>query len=238
MKSLCIKTNNSNLLEYLLNELKYTDIPDICFCKNKFKHYNNIIIHYTGKDSSLFYSKISTILSLLIIDEVEKELLKKLILRNYFYFDSTEREKIIETCYELISENFTILFDQKLNCLYKNFLGYISEHKSIVLSGFINFRLKDYTKILDEIVSDAVNTFLLEKEYLEFISLLKLYINSQSSNCSLVHLIYTPTESVLLNENKEAIPLTDNIFRVKYLSDINFSNNDYILNTLLNLLSK
>ena len=45
MKSLCIKTNNSNLLQYLLNELKHFELPDICFSLRKFKHYNNIIIH-------------------------------------------------------------------------------------------------------------------------------------------------------------------------------------------------
>ena len=67
MKSLCIKTNNSNLLEYLFQELKTINIPDICFCQNQFKHYKNIIIHYTGKDLSFFYSKMSSLLSLLIL---------------------------------------------------------------------------------------------------------------------------------------------------------------------------
>ena len=93
-----------------------------------------------------------------------------------------------------------------------------------------------HAAITTNLVNEAVNSFLLEKEYLEFISLLKLYINSQSSDCNLVHLIYSPAESILLDENKEIIPLTDEIFKAKYLSDISFSNNDYILNTLLNLL--
>lgn len=236
MKSLCIKTNNSNLLEYLIQELQTSNIQDICFCGNQFKHYKNIIIHYTGKDNSIFYSKISAILSLLVIDEIEEEILKKLILQNYFYFDAVERKKILEICYDISSENFTTLFDKKLNSLYEKFYEYITKNKSIVLSGFINFRIKNYIHILDEIVNESVNSYLLEKEYLEFISLLKLYINSQTSECSLVHLIYAPTESILLDQNKENIPLTDDIFKAKYLSDISFSNNDYILNTLLNLL--
>lgn len=236
MKSLCIKTNNSNLLEYLIQELQGSNIPDICFCQNQFKHYKNIIIHYTGKDYSLFYSKISAILSLLVIDEIEEEILKKLILQNYFYFDAVERKKILEICYDINSENFTTIFDKKLNSLYESFYEYLIENKCIFISGFINFRIKNYINILSEVLDEAVNTFLLEKEYLEFISLLKLYINSQTSECSLVHLIYAPTESILLNQNKENIPLTDDIFKAKYLSDISFSNNDYILNTLLNLL--
>ena len=45
MKSLCIKTNNTNTLEYLLNEFKLLELNNIYFSQNEFKHYKNIIIH-------------------------------------------------------------------------------------------------------------------------------------------------------------------------------------------------
>ena len=61
MKSLCIKTNNTNTLEYLLNEFKLLELNNIYFSQNEFKHYKNIIIHYTGKDNNLFINKISSI---------------------------------------------------------------------------------------------------------------------------------------------------------------------------------
>ena len=90
--------------------------------------------------------------------------------------------------------------------------------------------------ILDRIVTESVNQFVVEKEYNEFISLLKLYINSQTSNCNLVHLIYLKNESILLDENKEIINISKDIFNAKYLSDISFSSNDFTLNSLLTLL--
>ena len=93
-------------------------------------------------------------------------------------------------------------------------------------------------KILDDIVTDSVNQYIVNKEYLEFISLLKLYIKSQNSTCSFVHLIYLENESFLLNENKELINISKEAFNTKYLSDISFSSNDFILNTLLSLLPK
>ena len=67
MKSLCIKTNNTNTLEYLLNEFKLLELNNIYFSQNEFKHYKNIIIHYTGKDNNLFINKISSILYFLAI---------------------------------------------------------------------------------------------------------------------------------------------------------------------------
>ena len=71
---------------------------------------------------------------------------------------------------------------------------------------------------------------------MEFISLLKLYINSQSPKTNIVHLIYRKKDSLLLDENKNIIPLDDSVYQAKYLSDISFSQNDYILNTLLTIL--
>ena len=77
MKSLCIKTNNTRLLDYLLNELRSLEIKNVCFTVKKFRHYKNIIIHYNGKNLASFYSVISNILSFLVIDELEESFLKK-----------------------------------------------------------------------------------------------------------------------------------------------------------------
>lgn len=238
MKSLCIKTNNSDLLNYLLNELKTIELKDICFSKNEFKQYKNIIIHYSGNDEAQFLSKISSMLCFLVIDELEETLLKRLIMQNYFYFDTSEREKILAICFDIMADDFTHLFDKKYKILYDIFYPFLSSHKAIVLNGFINFRLKDYLSLLDDIINEAVNSYVIEKEYLEFISLLKLYINSQAYGCDLVHIIFSSSESILLDENKNLIVVSDAIFKAKYLSDISFSTNDYILNSLLTLLPK
>ena len=240
MKSLCIKTNNSDLLKYLLNELKELELADVCFSLHQFKHYKNIIIHYTGENETLFLEKISSILSLLVIDELEETFINKIILEHYFYFDCNERKDILNLCFDIMSNDFSDIFDKKFKLLYNVFYNFLLDNKSLYLQGFTNFRLKSYFKVLDDIVAEAVNCFVVEKEYLEFVSLLKLYINSQDSSCNLVHLIYTSNEeeSILLDENKEIINISHHNLNAKYLSDISFSSNDYTLNTLLTLLPK
>ncbi len=238
MKSICIKTNNSNLLDYLLNELNYIEIEPVYISSNKFKNYKNVIVHYRGNDNKKFIHEISCILSCLVLDELEEKFLKNIIQKNYFYFNSNEREHILEICFDTFSNDFNTYFDKRYNCLINNFESYLMDNKSIVLSGFINFRLKNYMSILEDVVDEAVNAFVIEKEYFEFVSLLKMYINSQSTNCELVHLVYNNENSVLLDENKKVINISDNIFKAKYLSDISFSSNDYALNSLLTLLPK
>ncbi len=238
MKSVCIKTNNSNLLNYLLNELDYIEIEPVYISSNKFKHYNNIVVHYRGNDNEKFIHEISCILSCLVIDELEELFLKNLILKNYFYFNFNERKHILDMCFEIFTDDFNLHFDKKYNSLINSFETYLTENKSLVLSGFINFRIKDYMLILEEVVDQAVNAFVIEKEYLEFVSLLKVYINSQSSNCDIIHLIYSNENSILLDTDKNVINISDDIFKAKYLSDISFSSNDFALNGLLTLLPK
>ncbi len=238
MKSICIKTNMSNLLDYLLNEFKALNLDNICFSSNSFKNYRNIIIHYKGENEKQFISEVSSILSYLVLDEMEEKILKNLIFKNYFYFDSLERQKILDICMEISSEDISNYFEQKFDYLCTSFNNYIQKHKTIVLSGFVNFRLPKYFSLLESIIDDAVNMYLFEKEYLEFISLLKLYINSQKSKTNTVHLIYIKDDPILLDENKNIINITSDLSKVKYLSDISFSTNDFILNTLLNLIPK
>ena len=238
MKSICIKTNNENLLDYLLNELDYIEVKPVAISKNQFKNYKNIIIHYSGNDNKKFVHEVSCILSCLVIDELEESFLKMILLKNYFYFNSTEMKHILELCYEIFSDDFNTYFDKKHNLLIDSFENYLITNKSIILTGFINFRIKNYMTILEDVVDEAVNSFVVEKEYLEFIALLKMYVNSQNSNCDVVHLIYNKNNSTLLDKDKNQINVSDNIFKAKYLSDISFSSNDYALNTLLTLVPK
>ena len=238
MKSVCIKTNDSNLLNYLLNEFEYIDIEPVYISSNEFKNYKNIIIHYRGDENDKFIHELSCILSCLVIDELEESFLKKILFKNYFYFNSNDRKHILDICFDILTDNFSTYFDKKYNCLIKTFSDYFYINKCIILTGFINFRLKDYLIILENLIDEAVNTFVIEKEYFEFVSLLKMYINSQDSNCDLIHLVYNNENSILLDENKNIINVSDEVFKAKYLSDITFSSNDFALNGLLTLIPK
>lgn len=236
MKSLCIKTNNSNLINYLLNELNYLKLDNICFVSKRFKHYNNIIIHYKGENNSLFIDKISKILSLLIIDELEEDFIYNILIENYFYFNFNERKQIMDICFDIMAEDISFEYNKKFKILYNIFFDYLIENTKLYLTGFTTFRLKPYLNILDDIVTEAVNSFVIEKEYLEFVSLLKLYINSEKSNCELIHIIYSNSNTILLDKDKHIIDVSQNLLDTKILSDISFSTNDYTLNTLLTLL--
>lgn len=236
LKSFCIKTNNNRVVDYLLNKFETVELEDLYISKLQFKFYNNFIVHYKGNDLDSFYNIFSSIISSTIIEFYEKDIIKHIITSNYFYFTDIEQRKILD-----IVNNY--LYNSELieSCIRKDSINiscieYFSNNKSAILDGFVNFRIKDYIKIIDYIVDMAVNKFVIDREYTEFIDLLKCYINSKDCGTTDVHLIYQNEESVLLDASKKIINLDASILNSKYLSDITFSSNDYTLNTLLTLL--
>lgn len=188
-----------------------------------------------GKDISEFYDIVSEILASCIIFYYEDFFINKIINYEYLYFSNIEKEKIFDVCTEILSdseENYI----SRYSIVKENVYSYIENEKSMILDGFVLFRLYNYVKILNNLVETAVNRYLIEKEYFEFIDILKLYVNSSDVTKQLVHLIYNNNKAILIDEHLNPISTQDDKLTAKYLSDINFSENDYVLNALLNII--
>ena len=236
MKSFCIKINNNSILNYLFDRFSLLELDNLYLSSNSFKIYDNIIVHYSGSNVPLFYDCICSILTDAILKFYEPVVLKNELNSNLFYFSCSEKERILELCnYE--SSIKSEFFRDKYFSIYNSFSKYIEEHHSIVLNGFFNFRLAEYHETLDYILNTCINRYLIEREYFEFINILKLYISSNISKVSNIHLVYFNNISILLDDNKKIIDSkSKEYFNAKFLSDITFSDNDYILNYLLNTL--
>lgn len=237
IKSFVIKTNNCNILNYIIGTFKSNTPNNFYLSKNKFKIYDNVIIHYTGNDENVFYTYISSIIQHTVLKFYENKILYNFINYDYFYFADDEKDDIFDISQEILEENET-LYNTRKNTLYHICYNYVKNNKSMILDGFVNFRIREYSIALNEIVAEAASTFTIKKEYNEFIHLLKSYINATPSTTNEVHLVYFNDDSLLLDENKNIININKSISNAKYLSDISFSSNDYCLNTLLNILPK
>lgn len=231
MKSYCIKINDKKIITYLLNRIEKIDFNNIYYCSKEFKKYSNVILHYKGNEIEEFKNFFADLLTETIIQFYEEKILTRMLNSNYFYFDEYEKNIILENC-EKINK---FERETKYEIIFNEIRKYIDEDSRIVLEGLINFRIKKYIQSLDDIIDMAVNQYIIEKEYTEFISLLKTYIKTTKSEIPILHLIYSNGESILLDENKNIVSITDNIFNAKYLSDISFSSNDFALNTILSI---
>ena len=242
MVSLCIKTNNNSTIDYLMLHIGKINFENIVFVKKNFSKYTNIIVHYIGNNIPEFYNELASIITNCIIDKYEDSIIYKLLLLNYFYFDEIDMNIIKNNCKLLIENKHSDTVSVETNIanrtkyLWASVLRYISYNKSIFLDGFITFRTGEYINCLDEILDFAVSQFVVNREYAEFIEMLKIYISSRTPCTEIIHLIYLNGEAILLDKQKNVISLAKNNLDKCYLSDISFSANDYALNSLLSLL--
>lgn len=197
------------------------------------KHFEELKFNFDNNEN--LYSLFSISFTELIIHFYEEKILKNILKRNYFYFSDDEQLEILDICNSMLNDEES---HHKKDLIFLSVFDYIQNNSFMNLKGFIQFRLKDYVEILDYLVDLAVNNFIINREYLRFIDLLQDYISSSKSQINIAHLIYLGSESILLDDSNKPIPIDEHIFDAKYLSDISFSTNDYVLNTLLNLLPK
>ena len=237
MKTICIKTNNKKSINYLLENLKSLKMDNVYFSCHKFKVFSNIIIHYKGNNLELFLSTISNILVFLVFELYEENIISKILQHDYFYFDSIERKQIIDKTQNLFLDDVES-YTTKESILFNIFYQFLKDNDKLFLKGFLTFRAKKYIEELEKLVDTTINSYLIEKEYYEFVSLLKLYVNTEESQIDEVHLIYNSEKPILLDKNKNVIKTDINLLNAKYLSDISFSSLDMVLNTLLNIIPK
>lgn len=159
MKSICIKTISEEKINYMIELIEKVPI-NIYMSNYRFKTYDNLIIHYPFEENiEEFYDFVSIIIKKCIENFYEEEFINKNVEKNYFYLSSIERKYISE-----ITKKVLELPDEKIgykNDILKNLIkSYIKENKSIIIEGFVNFRVKEYKELLDRIVEVSVFSYL------------------------------------------------------------------------------
>lgn len=234
MISICLKSNNISSLNLIETYLDNISLPEIYYSQNKFKHFNNIIIHYKGSHKKQFFSCFSNMLSQYIINFYEKSFIRQQLSFDYFYFSYKDKKIILNSVIDKMHTESNI--SRKKNILNTCIINYFLENNSCNLDGFINFRLYNYKEFINLIIENVINDYVIQKEYDEYVNLLHEYITLQTPQSENIHLIYSDTTKILLDDSKNIIANTCD--SQIYLSDISFSSNDFILNSLLNLLPK
>ena len=154
-------------------------------------------------------NKIVDTVSNIIIEEYESKLLSKLINHNYCYFNTPEKRDIFKKAVNYIKDDSSfitrLLWKRRSELISEKLNEYLQTTNQIVLDGFINFRLQEYQSELEEIIDRAVDDFLVEKEYKEFIKLLKYFVTIQKPKHDVIHIIAKKNRYHIYDEQKNEI---------------------------------
>ncbi|SET49576.1 putative sporulation protein YtxC [Natronincola peptidivorans] len=125
----------------------------------------------------------------------ESELFNRIIEYDYYYFTVKERLEIQDNIKGLLIKDKNDIKNknnesyQRKFTIIQRFVDYFKENTELNLKGFITFRLKDYILELQDIVERAVEDLLMDKEYNEFIKLLKYFVDIQEAKIDVIHIV-------------------------------------------------
>ena len=177
-----------------------------------------------------------------IIFGEEKKIICQLIERNYPYFSEEERNAVCQTTLELLGKSHIYGSEAGLNdrktLIINRLADYFETHHELIVEGFVRFRLKDYRAVLERIVDQAVDDFILDMEHKEFIRVLRQFANSHDKKVEETHVIVqSPNCFKIVDAAGRTVnnPYLDN-FAASYIDEINYE--DLLITTLITLVPR
>lgn len=150
---------------------------------------------YDDKIKNSVDLNVSKILYKIIVDVFKQKEMYEFLTDTYFFLRSEElpdvSERIINalTGKEKIKDDTSIYCMNRRNNIISKIKECIEENREINISGFITFRMKYLKEDFEAIVDKVVEKYLVEKEYNEFVKLLKYFVEVQDSKLDEVNII-------------------------------------------------
>lgn len=175
-----------------------------------------------------------------ILDILEKEIVRDLIVREYGFEEPEELAAIESYCWHSSDplqdplQNMDIGTRHRKSRIYEELIQYFDQEHLLNIDGMVRFRLQRYTDELRDIIEYAIDEYTADKQYEEFISLLKYFVYIQEAKIPAAHLIHRGGhEFILLNEQMEPIETKQLDQFVVEMIDKEINYEDMIVSTLI-----
>lgn len=122
--------------------------------------------------------------------------------------------------------------------IYKKVYEYLELEESLNLGGFIRFRLKEYVQLLKESTETAIDEYLEEKQYKEFVQLLRHFISIQEAQCELIHVVSGENQEFLLYDKNEQPVILPQLDHLQLSEEQSNRDEDFLISALMTLAPK
>lgn len=149
---------------------------------------------YNEKVKRMIYLYISNILYNVVIEKYRKKELFNFLTDTFFFL---KQEEIIEVedivmkvlkGEENLKDDNMIYCINKINSIIEKIRECIEENEEINIKGFITFRMKELREDIETIIDKIVEEYMIEKEYKEFVKLLKYFVDIQESKIETINI--------------------------------------------------
>ncbi|WP_234119128.1 putative sporulation protein YtxC [Clostridium hydrogenum] len=152
-------------------------------------HFVNVICRdedYNENIENKFYYYLSEVLYKYTATEFCSKKLENKLKSTYFFLGDDEIKDVKHNCIQTMLKDIPvndngIYFINRKNQIIQKINDCIKENHEININGFVTFRTKEIENEFDVIIDKIVENYMVEKEYDEFIKLLKYFVDIQES---------------------------------------------------------
>jgi putative sporulation protein YtxC len=166
----------------------------------------------------------------LFINQLEAEYIKEYIEDIYYYCSPQDRFEIVSLTLETLDKLKII----RRNRILQSVFDYLADNQLLNIEGFARFRLQGYWAQLRRIVKRTGEEFLAAKDYLEFVRLLRCFIELQETKIDEAHIFISPEGTFFICDKKGHVIKREHIRTPSFSAiDGEFNYKEYLLSMLI-----
>lgn len=157
------------------------------------------------KEVRRFQEQVAEIVAAFIIERWETSLLKELFISDYEGLEGEAIEEICRRAQAILDQgesSYLQVQQGRKQAIATRLLEYFHKNNWLNIEGFVRFRLQDYLMELEQALEEAIDEYLMEKEYDEFIRLLRYFVEAQEPRLEKVHVVLNPGNGFQLYDNE------------------------------------
>lgn len=138
---------------------------------------------------------IGNIIYNIVIERYKQKELYQFLSDNYFFLRQEELLEAEEEIMRALNRNNTfkdemlLYFTNKTNIIIESIVKCIEENSEINIDGFLTFRSKQFREDIEEIIDKVIERYIVEKEYNEFIKLLRYFVEIQENKLECINIL-------------------------------------------------
>lgn len=137
---------------------------------------------------------IGNIIYNIVIERYKQKELYQFLSDNYFFLrqeELLEAEEIMRALNRnnTFKDEMLLYFTNKTNIIIESIVKCIEENSEINIDGFLTFRSKQFREDIEEIIDKVIERYIVEKEYNEFIKLLRYFVEIQENKLECINIL-------------------------------------------------